>query len=386
MERTFAMNPADFSKASGITEFNEAGEPTFLPNPIPTSVQLSPQTIYLLSQADRKFGQLNGAAEHLPNPNLVIGPFIQKESVLSSRLEGTHAKLIDVFKAEIDPTVSKSQEIVEVSNATNALVHGLENITLPLPSLAKDLHRIMFDKVKTNGPRGDFRKVQNFIGPTARMEDAWYIPPRPERLDGLMQDLDDYFQSVPNSPPLIRAALIHSQFESIHPFYDGNGRTGRIINVLYLVAKGLLDIPVLYLSRYIVCNKADYYQKLQKVRENGEWEPWVLYMLDSVETTSRQTITIVQEIGDAITHYRSGIRESCKFYSQDLINNLFYHPYTKIEFLTQALNITRPTATKYLDALCAEGYLQKEKIGRSNYYINKALFGILTKPLLDSNT
>ena len=179
----------------------------------------------------------------------------------------------------------------------------------------------------------------------------------------------------------MKMAIIHHQFESIHPFYDGNGRTGRILNVLYLVQKGLLDIPVLYLSRYIVQNKASYYRLLQEVRTHGNWEEWVLYILDGVESTARQTIRMIQAIRAAMMKYKHLIRKDHKFYSQDLINNLFYHPYTKIEFLEKDLNVSRITATKYLDKLSEPDsmFLRKQKIGSTNYYINIELFSILTR-------
>ncbi len=179
--------------------------------------------------------------------------------------------------------------------------------------------------------------------------------------------------------PLIKMAIIHYQFESIHPFYDGNGRTGRIINVLYLVLKGLLDIPVLYLSRYIIRTKPDYYRLLQAVRDHETWEEWILYILSGIEQTSRQTIRMVLEIKDALLMYKHRIRAEYKFYSQDLINNLFFHPYTKIEFVERDLQVSRMTATKYLETLAIAGFLKKEKIGRCNYYINIALFNILSK-------
>jgi Fic family protein len=178
---------------------------------------------------------------------------------------------------------------------------------------------------------------------------------------------------------LVKMAIIHFQFESIHPFYDGNGRTGRIINVLYLVQKELLDIPVLYLSGYIIRTKSDYYRLLQEVRDNNAWEEWIIYMLTGVEQTARQTIRIVQNIKDAVMKYKHQIRDNYKFYSQDLINNLFYHPYTKIEFIERDLKVSRLTATKYLDSLADGGFLKKERIGRSNYYVNTSLYAILTK-------
>lgn len=177
--------------------------------------------------------------------------------------------------------------------------------------------------------------------------------------------------------PLIKMALIHHQFESIQPFYDGNGRTGRILNVLYLVKEGLLDIPVLYLSSHIVRTKANYYRLLQTVRDQDRWEDWVVYMLDAVEVTAVQTLQTVQAVKTALLDYKHRIRASHKFYSQDLINNLFTHPYTKIEFVQRDLQVSRITATKYLDTLVESGFLTKKKAGRSNYYINRALNQIL---------
>lgn len=180
-----------------------------------------------------------------------------------------------------------------------------------------------------------------------------------------------------SADPLIKMALIHHQFESIHPFYDGNGRTRRIANVLYLVKEGLLDIPVLYLSSHIVRSKDYYYRLLQTVREQDRWEEWVLYMLGAVEVTAGQTIATIHAIKAALFDYKHRIRSGFKFYSQDLINNLFTHPYTKIEFVQRDLGVSRVTATKYLDALADGGFVRKHKIGRGNHYINLALNAVL---------
>ena len=216
-----------------------------------------------------------------------------------------------------------------------------------------------------------------------RTGEVVYTPPQNYNdILGLMGNLEKFINDddMFKADDLIKMAVIHYQFESIHPFYDGNGRTGRIINVLYLVQKKLLDIPVLYLSRYIVQNKTKYYRLLQDVRNTGDWEPWVIYMLEGIERTSIRTIGMIKEINNALLDYKQRISSKYKFYSQDLIDNLFYHPYTKIEFMEKALKITRLTAAKYLDTLSKDGFLKKEKIGRSNYYINKALFGILSQP------
>lgn len=207
-----------------------------------------------------------------------------------------------------------------------------------------------------------------------------------------MTDLERFINddAIFEADPLIKMAIIHHQFESIHPFYDGNGRTGRIVNVLYLVNKELLDIPVLYLSRHIVRNKPDYYRLLQAVRENADsvtvWQEWTLYMLAAVELTAGQTIKTVAAIKDALLDTKHRIRAKYRFYSQDLINNLFMHPYTKIEFVERDLKVSRLTATKYLDALVGGGFLVKVKVGRSNYYVNRALNGILTSPDLVEGT
>jgi Fic family protein len=204
-----------------------------------------------------------------------------------------------------------------------------------------------------------------------------------------MSDLDRFINGgvAFDADPLIRMALIHHQIESIHPFYDGNGRTGRIVNVLYLVKEGMLDTPVLYLSRAIVRTKADYYRLLQSVRDHDAWEDWVLYMLDAVEKTATDGIATINAIRALLMDYKHRIRAQHRFYSQDLINNLFSHPYTKIDFIQRDLQVSRLTATRYLDVLADGGFLLKRKIGRSNYYINAQLYQVLTgeAPPTDEN-
>jgi len=171
--------------------------------------------------------------------------------------------------------------------------------------------------------------------------------------------------------------IIHYQFESIHPFYDGNGRTGRLINMLYLVKQGLLDIPVLYLSSYIIKNKKDYYRLLQEVRTKGVWEDWIVWMLRGVEITAQETIKVVNSIKKLMDSMKKTIKEEYTFYSHDLINLLCKHPYTKIDFLERELKIHRHTASSYLNQLADAGIVHKIKIGRSNYYINVELLSIL---------
>jgi len=202
-------------------------------------------------------------------------------------------------------------------------------------------------------------------------------------MSNLEQFINDH--DLSDLDPLIKMAIIHHQFESIHPFYDGNGRTGRIINILYLVKEGLLNLPILYLSRYINQNKSDYYRLLQKVRTENSWEEWVLYILDGVEQTSLQTIKIIDGIKAIMQKHKQKIRTDLpKIYSQDLLNNLFRHPYTKIDFVMTELAVSRPTATRYLDELTAINIIQKHKLGKDNYYVNHELFDLLAN--VNSNT
>lgn len=179
--------------------------------------------------------------------------------------------------------------------------------------------------------------------------------------------------------PLIKMAVIHYQFESIHPFYDGNGRTGRIINILYLVLEKLQTLPILYLSKYIIRHKPDYYRLLQKVREESLWEDWIIFMLEGVKETAHETIELIVAIKGLMLDFKHRLRNNYKFYSQDLLNNLFKHPYTKIEFVVQDLGVSRLTAANYLNKLAEDKMLRKEKLGTQNYYINEPLFNLLTR-------
>ena len=209
-----------------------------------------------------------------------------------------------------------------------------------------------------------------------------YTPPQDgQRIVELMSNLEQFINDDELCPidPLVKMAIIHHQFESIHPFYDGNGRTGRIVNILYLVTSGLLDLPILYLSRYITHNKAEYYERIQAIRNatgdnSAQWEAWILYMLRGVEQTAEETIALVKNIGKLMTEYKNIIRPAFGGkYSHELLNGLFYHPYTKIGHLESNMQVSRQTAAKYLDRLASLGLLQKERMGKENYYINTKL-------------
>jgi Fic family protein len=212
--------------------------------------------------------------------------------------------------------------------------------------------------------------------------DIIYTPPQDyQTILNLMSNLENYLNNdaICSLDPLVKMAIIHHQFETIHPFYDGNGRTGRIINILYLVKSGLLDSPIMYLSRYINKNKSEYYRLLQSVRDTGEWEDWIMFILQAVKEIALQTIKVIGDIKNLMQEYKNLIKSKApKIYSHELLNNIFYHPYTKLEFATKELNIQRKTAMKYLNNLVDLGILEKHKVKRENYYLNIRLFDILS--------
>ena len=336
----------------------------------------TPAILKLLVSSSRKLAELKGIAASIPNQGILINTLGLQEAKDSSEIENIVTTHDELFKDEVLPETFANPAAKEVLRYRQALRVGFELVRQSGLLTSNNIIKIQGELERNNA---GFRKL-----PGTALKDGSgstvYTPPQdPEEIKSLMRDLERFINEPDlfDADPLIKMALIHHQFESIHPFYDGNGRTGRIINVLYLVKEGLLDIPVLYLSQHIVRNKRAYYDLLQRVRIDDVWEDWVLYMLEAVEMTAGRTLLTVQAIKTALMDYKHRIRDQHKFYSQDLINNLFSHPYTKIEFLQRDLKVSRMTATRYLDALSDTGFLIKRKIGRGNYYVNVALNQIL---------
>lgn len=352
---------------------------SFVLNNLPPAADLETrQILRRVASAHRYLAELKGVSATIPNQSILINTLSLQEAKDSSAIENIITTHDDLFREEIFPEYALSAAAKEVGSYVSALKTGY---ALVKSSELLTANHIIEIQAKMEKHRSGFRVLPGTELRNEQTGETVYIPPQdPQAVISLMNNLEKFINDDSQSEldPLLKMAVVHYQFESIHPFYDGNGRTGRIINVLYLVLKNLLDIPVLYLSRYIVTNKGEYYRLLQQVRENNAWEEWVLFMLNAVEQTSRQTIQVVEAIRKALQDYKHEIRSKHKFYSQDLINNLFSHPYTKIEFIMRDLKVSRHTATKYLDILCADGLLTKQKIVRSNYYINNALYEILT--------
>lgn len=342
----------------------------------------SKEVLRQLNSANRKLAELRGIAQTIPNENILINTLALQEAKDSSEVENIITTQDNLYKAELsfNPASIHAAE-KEVMNYREALLIGYSQVktgkVLSL-NIIKDIQQhLVFN-------RAGFRTVP---GTTLKNDDGdiVYIPPQDaiqvaESMDNLEKYIND--NSLCDLDPLIKMAIIHHQFESIHPFYDGNGRTGRIVLILYLVTSDLLDLPVLYLSRYITRNKAEYYRLLQTVRDNSgdnsnEWIDWVLFMLKGVEQTATETICMVKGMSKLMAEFKKVLRPLFgKQYRHELLNNLFFHPYTKVEFLERDMMITRQTAAKYLDRIVGTGLLTKMKIGKSNYYINNGLYNL----------
>ena len=339
----------------------------------------------ILTKASRALGELNGEISKIPNSQILIDTLALQEAKDSNEIENIVTTEDELYQASIDYSIA-SPSAKEALNYSKALKRGLEIIRENEILTVNNIEEIQ----SIIAPNHPIRKLPGTILKNQTTNEVVYTPPQNYRdivelLNNFERYLNDHkFHDIDS---LIKMPIIHFQFESIHPFYDGNGRTGRLINMLYLVQQKLLKIPVLYLSSFIIRNRAEYYQLLQKVRTDNAWEEWIIWMLKGVEQTSKETILVVNKIKNLMDIYKKDIRNSHAFYSHDLINILFKHPYTKISFLEKELKIHRHTAAGYLNTLSetdssiepGRKILTKVKIGKSNYYINDPLLNILKK-------
>jgi len=332
-----------------------------------------------LASANRALAELKGLVATIPNQGILIDTLSIQEAKDSSEIESIVTTHDELFQQNIFPD-RQNPAAKEVKRYVAALHLGYELLVdtgLLTSNNIKQIQAVLEENDAGFRTQSGTTLKNNF-------GEVVYTPPQSiHEIEQLMQDLEVFINDPVTSSldPLIKMAIIHHRFETIHPFYDGNGRTGRIINVLYLVQQNLLTIPVLYLSAYINRNKQEYYRLLQSVRDDGNWEPWILYILDAVENTASITIRKVMAIRDAMMQYKHHIRQRYNFYSQDLINHLFKFPYTKISFLERDIGVSRITATKYLKELSADekNLLQLTKKGRDIYFINTALYNILVE-------
>lgn len=350
--------------------------------PLPYDLETK-EVLKQVNKANRKLAELKGVAQTIPNERILISSLTLQEAKDSSAVENIVTTQDDLYRAGLDTSYqfinAATKEVLFYREAINEgfrIVRNKDILTL------NDIKRVQ--EILEQNSAG-FRTTP---GTQLKRENDGaivYTPPQDgQEIIGFMANLEQFINDSEMSQldPLIKMAIIHHQFESIHPFYDGNGRTGRIINILYLVITGLLDLPILYLSRYITRNKGEYYHLIQAIRDKNtdnaaEWVAWILFMLKGVETTAEDTILLVKNIGSLMAEYKGVIRPDFgSKYNHELLNGLFYHPYTKIDHVVHNMQVSRQTAAKYLDRIVALGLLRKEKMGKENYYINTKLMNL----------
>ena len=355
----------------------------FIPElPLPYDLETK-EVLKQLNKANRKLAELKGVAQTIPNERILISSLTLQEAKDSSAVENIVTTQDDLYRAGLDPSHqfinAATKEVLFYREAINegfCMVRNKDILTL------NDIKQVQ--EILEQNSAG-FRTTPGTQLKRERDGAVIYTPPQDgmaiiQHMANLEQFIND--EQMSQLDPLIKMAIIHHQFESIHPFYDGNGRTGRIINILYLVISGLLDLPILYLSRYITHHKGEYYQLIQAIRDKNtdnaaEWEAWILFMLKGVELTAEDTISLVKHIGRLMAEYKNIIRTDFgSKYNHELLNGLFYYPYTKIDHVVTNMQVSRQTASKYLDRIVALGLLQKEKMGKENYYINTQLMNL----------
>jgi len=365
------------------------GRLAFVPNDLPAELSLTEWLVSTLSEADRAIGQLKGAGMNLPNPDLLITPFVRREAELSSRIEGTQASFEQLYLFEVQPqsAESKAPDVKEVHNYVLALEYGMQKLTeMPvcLPLIC-EMHEILLKG--TRGEKktpGQFRQVQNWIGPIGTpLEQASYVPPPPEQM---LQALDAFekFINAPldNLPVLIWLAIIHYQFEAIHPFLDGNGRIGRLLITLLLCAKGVLDKPLLYLSAYFERNRQQYYERMLRVSTHGQWTEWIQYFLQGVIEQSEDAFERARQLMDLQRKYHEIVHAAKGSALQiQLVNLLIERPVITAGFVKSSLGITFPAAQNNIEKLIKAGIL-KEVTGekRNKVFIAEKVLDIINKP------
>lgn len=343
---------------------------------LPPSVEL--ETKYVLKQlarSHRALAELKGYSDMIPNKNILINAITINEAKDSSEIENivtTHDELFKTMSRENYTTPSAK----EVVNYRSALWKGYELVKksgFVSINMIAEIH----DIIEPN--KGGFRKIPGTVLKNEATGEVIYTPPSGEKVMTYLDNLENYINNdYEDVDFLTKLAVIHYQFECIHPFYDGNGRTGRILNVLYLILKELLDSPILYLSKFIIRNKSAYYRLLKGVTEDGKWEEWILFILQGIEETADETLILIKEINKCLETTAEEIGERLPaIYSRELVNLIFFEFYTKINYIEEGLGVSRKTAAKYLFMLEEEGFLVSEKVGRERIYLNERLFRIV---------
>lgn len=348
----------DFGRAKRTP--GQHGYVAYHPGTIPRSIEISSQNVMRLSDAEAALGRLAGAGRLLPDPQLLVQPYLRREALASTRIEGTQASLTEVFDAALSDQ-PLGADVEEVMNYVQAMEAGLARLEqLPISSrLLREMHAVILDGVRGRDRQpGEFRSTQNWIGsPGATIETATFVPPPPELVGGLLDDLERFVHEPPTLPPLVQAALLHHQFETVHPFLDGNGRLGRLLILFFLVDRGRLPAPLLYISPYFESRRSEYYAALQGVRETGDFDAWLALFLDAVETQAVDAVTRAERLTDLRERYRSSTRSVTRGVANQLVDLTFEVPVINARIVERRLEISRPAALSALRLLADQGLL-----------------------------
>ncbi len=340
----------------------ENGVETYVPNPLPRSLDINGPLLKRLDEASRSVSVLAGVGETIPNPNLLIRPFMRREAVLSSSIEGTQASISDLFIYEASGI--RRRDVVEVSNYTRALDLGLDLLNmLPISlRLVNRVHESLLTGVQGDEKRpGELRNAQVWIGHQgADIRDARFVPPPPHMLSELLLDWERFVNEESDLPPLVQCALMHYQFEAIHPYLDGNGRVGRLLIILFLCAKRVLSEPLLYLSAYFEKDKNQYYDQLLGLSQTGEWNVWLDYFLKGVAEQSQDALDRVRRIRQLQDRYRLDFQDRrASANTLRLVDQLFASPYVTGPWAARVLNVSQTGARRIIDSLVSYGVLEE---------------------------
>ena len=379
------MIPAPKRQPHGRRIRCPGGYRAYVPDSLPPPIQWSAGLAAALSGADRAIGRLAGEGRRLPNPHLLIRPFVRREAVLSSRIEGTQATLGELLAAEAGAVVERSPaDLREVGNYVVALEHGVERLrTLPLSlRLVREMHEKLMRGVRGDAATpGEFRTSQNWIGPAGcSVADASFVPPPPDRLMDCLGAWEKFLHDD-TLPPLVHAALAHSQFEAIHPFLDGNGRVGRLLITLLLIAKGVLPSPLLYLSAWFEATRPEYYARLSGVTERGEWEEWLGYFLAGAAGQAEDALGRIQRIDELLLRWRKQVAKAPSKLPERAIDLFAENPFWTVNKLGEKLEVAFTTAQRAIDRLEAAGIVALAgEAKRNRVYCARAILEILEEP------
>ena len=361
----------------------------FVPDPLPPRLAWTPGLVAALSAADRALGELSGLARSIPNPHLLMIPFVRREAVLSSRIEGTQASLSDLYAYEAAqlPLFEQSPDVREVYNYVQALEYGLERLrTFPLSlRLIREIHEHLMTSVRgEHQTPGEFRRSQNWIGPPGcTLNDATYVPPPVSEMLEALDKFERFLHAPTPLPPLVRLGLIHYQFEAIHPFLDGNGRVGRLLVTLLLCTWNLLPEPLLYLSAYFAMHQQTYYDLLLSVSQQGSWESWVTFFLNGISSQARDAVARAQRMQNLREDYRAQFQTArAAARLLQVVDLLFARPLLTVRQVEETLGVSTPTAQGYINRLEDAGIL-REITGqaRNRVYQADKVLEVIESPL-----